>query len=152
MKAIVAFLQNAWSPLYASGTWPRESWLRALHRSRSGVRLKHLTDATKGCVFHFDNTTPLVGETPDSLLEADPDHIRSVLQTQAPDVVVTLGKQADEALQGLFAGPILALPHPAYRVVTNKLFFRAGKLLAGEFSGKIVLSQGRGEVLEHAGR
>jgi hypothetical protein len=57
---LVVFLQNAWSEIYAGGTWPRPSWLRALERSRSGQRLKILVDDLSAC----ENTTPIVGATP----------------------------------------------------------------------------------------
>lgn len=56
---LVIFLQNAWSEIYAGGTWPQQSWLRVLHWSRSGQRLKILVDDLSVC----ENTTPTVGHT-----------------------------------------------------------------------------------------
>jgi hypothetical protein len=68
MKRVIAFLQNAWSPLYAGGTWPRKSWLKALDKSRSGQRLRVLTGSAHPVEIVWENTTPIVGATPDSII------------------------------------------------------------------------------------
>jgi hypothetical protein len=145
-RQAVGFLQNAWSPFWAGGTWPRRYWLKALMLSRSGQRLKTLIDACPALEYHWDNTTPIVGDTPDSVIPASYDHIVRVLRAQMPDVVITFGVQAAEALSFLSETPRLILPHPAYRIVTNKLFRRAGELLCEGFRGTVELRQGRGQV------
>ena len=125
---VVGFLQNAWSPLYAGGTWPRPSWLRALHACHSGRRLALLTAATPGVDWWFDNTTPLVGATPSSVVPADLGYMRSVLDAQAPDVIVAFGCRAHAALLDLGAAqfcldaPLLVLPHPAARLLKRDLY------------------------------
>lgn len=122
----VIFLQNAWSPRYAGGVWPRAWWVAALSRSRSGQRLSFMIgDAFDRC----ENTTPIVGATPGSIVPPDFDHIRQVLSERDPRLVITCGKQAEEALTQVWGGSMLILPHPAYRVVTNALFIRAGQLI-----------------------
>jgi len=138
MPVVLCFLQNAWSPVYAGRLWPRESWLKALHLSRSGQRLKVLTAAAPDYEFHFDNTTPLVGKYPSTLLPPDLKHITTVIKTVKPKVIVTCGSLAAWAVTPL-AGelPVLQLPHPAYRVVTNRLFKQAGELLQTGFSGVV---------------
>jgi hypothetical protein len=82
----VGFLQNAWSPLYAGDIWPRDSWLRALHRSRSGQRLRIFD----GLEIWWDNTTPIVGEEPNSIVPPDYYHMRKVLDEQKPKIVLRL--------------------------------------------------------------
>lgn len=126
MRAVI-FLQNAWSPYYAGGTWPRRSWLAALKRSRSGQRLRLLIDDFDVC----ENTTPIVGATPDSVVPPDMDHIRAILERRSPGVVVACGRQAERALVEAWRGPLLALPHPAHRLVTNGLYEYARQLLNG---------------------
>lgn len=144
---ILGLLQNAWSPLYANGRWPRDSWLKALHRSRSGQRLKILGDLD----IYYDNTTPIVGEDPDSIVRPDPEHILGLLKTVGPEVVITFGAQAERAIADLWFGPHLILPHPAYRVVTNELFREAHSILLEGFEGKVKLTQKKGKVLRELG-
>lgn len=146
---IVAFLQNAWSPVYAGGTWPRESWLRALHQSRSGQRISILADAVKPTEIWWDNTTPIVGEHPSSVVEPDSDHIDSVLDAREPTAVIALGKQAAAALRGpcdVRKIPLLILPHPAHRVLTNSLYERAGRVLNRGWHGAYELKQSFGKI------
>lgn len=152
-KQVLAFLQNAWSPLYAGETWPRELWLKALARSRSGTRLKHLTAECPTAIIHWDNTTPQVGATANSVIPADESHIRSVLEAVAPDFTLALGRQATEALLKLQQQPLLILPHPTYRPVTNQLYQQAGQLINNGFQGIIELKQRRGfvETIHHTG-
>lgn len=143
---IVAFLQNAWSPFYAGGTWPREQWLRALHRSRSGQRLAILTKAI-GCEIWFDNTTPIVGAEPSSIVEPDDEHIQDVLSSTEATVIVAMGKQAAESVRPFVSRrPFMIVPHPAYRCLTNELYRQAGELLAEGFIGTVEYSQLRGAV------
>lgn len=141
---VVGFLQNPWSPYYAGGTWPRQSWLAALWRSRSGQRLKlMLCDEID---FHFDNATPIVCENPKDVIPPDIEHIRTVLKEQKPDVIITFGVHAAEGVKAVrneFSIPILFLPHPTYRVVTNKLFLVALEHLKKGFKGDIKISQAR---------
>lgn len=114
----LVLLQNAWSPFYAGQEWPRESWLRALQQSRSGKRLAQMfvdTDA-----IWFDNTTPKCGDSPDSVLPIDKDHVLKLL-LKGPKVVIACGKQAAKASQRWMGFRIL-IPHPASRLVTNHLF------------------------------
>ena len=138
-QVVLAILQNAWSPLYAGDIWPRESWLKALWRSRSGQRLKNLTDNYAGNIY-FDNTTPIVGETPDSVVPADLNHITFLLNSVKPTTIVTFGKLAQKAIISLNINICcLFLPHPACRVVTNQCFREAAKLLTAGIQRSVSL-------------
>ena len=160
MKKVVVFLQNAWSPLYAGslvspkavkGTWPRESWLRALHKSRSGQRLKNLIDHCEGIEWWFDNTTPFVGGTPDSVIRPNYQHMLSVMAEQQPALVVCMGNQARDTWKHLARGaayshyPVLFLPHPAYRLLTSKLLREAAWLIEDGWEGERELRQEKPE-------
>lgn len=135
---VVGFLQNPWSRVYAGGTWPRESWLRALWLSRSGQRLKlMLCDEID---YWFDNATPIVCENPRDVMPPDIEHIRKVLQEQKPNVIVAFGVHAANALLEIkeeFSMPVMCLPHPTYRVVTNELFVTAVNHIKKGFEGRI---------------
>jgi len=142
---VVVFLQNAWSKLYAGGKWPRASWLLTLERSRSGQRLRVLMDDLD-CV---ENTTPIVGASASSVVPPDEVHIRKVLERRSPDVVVACGQQAERALLSLWKGSLLALPHPASRLVTNELYTQARQLLNGTFRHRcqrLGMRQGKGYI------
>lgn len=135
---VVGFLQNPWSPVYAGGTWPRESWLRAFWASRSGTRLKLMVD--DGIEWWFDNATPIVCENPRDVIPPDIAHIRKVITEQKPDIIVAFGTHAALGIQAIlheFNIPLLWLPHPTYRVVTNELFIRATHHLKSGVEGII---------------
>lgn len=139
---VVVFLQNAWSPFYAGGKWPRASWLAALAGSRSGRRLRLLIPDPDRC----ENTTPIVGATPGSKVPPDPEHITNVLERRRPRVVVACGRQAEAALVRLWEGPLLVVPHPAARVLTDALYRQARRMLDAGLEERIALRQRRGHV------
>ena len=123
-EGVVCFLQNAWSPLYAGGVWPRESWLRALRDSRSGKRLRLLVSNPGWC----HNTTPIVGDRASSVVKPDPAHVLAILEDRRPKVVIACGKQAEAALlDALGSSPagLIVVPHPAHRLLTNDLYVAA---------------------------
>lgn len=130
---VVGFLQNAWSPHYAGRHWPRERWLWALANSRTGQRLRTLEKECENRIeFYWENTTPVCGMSPSSVIAPDMRHMVEVVQRERPKYLVSFGQQAERAVRELmYRCPWLILPHPAYRVVTNELFREAGKLLAG---------------------
>lgn len=141
--SLVVFLQNAWSPVYAGSVWPRRSWLRALETSRSGQRLRVLIDEYHIC----ENTTAVVSAHPSGIEAPDAAHILRVLSKRKPQIVVACGKQAELALKGIWPGPMLAVPHPAHRLLTDRLYEKARRLLTPQFVGRVALRQARGKVL-----
>jgi hypothetical protein len=118
--------------------------LAALRASRTGKRIAVVEAAAPGCRFVWDNTTPAVGDHPDSRIPPDLSHVRRVLAARRPGVVVAFGKQAAETLGRLWDGPLLVVPHPTYRVVTDRLFAAAGRILAAGLSDRVELVQCRG--------
>ncbi len=142
-KHVVVFLQNAWSPAYAGGEWPRVNWLLALQGSRSGKRLRTLVADLECC----HNTTPIVGATSSSVVPPEVQHIGEILAERRPTVVVACGKQAEKALLAIWPGILLAVPHPAARVLTNDLYREARTFIETPSSiGRTALRQCRGFV------
>lgn len=146
---VLVFLESAWSPLYAGGTWPRERWLPALHRSRSGQRLKIIASALPSAEFEFDNTTPIVGHHPGSRVPPDPCHIVGTITEYEPDVLLLCGRQAQDAVSRLWNGGLVVVPHPAARLLTDGLYRMAALELqrAYEDGRRTLLRQIRGSVL-----
>lgn len=96
---------------------------------------------------HFDNTTPAVGDHPDSIIAPDYEHMKTVIARIRPSVIVTCGSQAFAAIQVLAPSkPVLAIPHPTFRVVTNQLFIVAADVIKQRFKGVVRLRQLKGEV------
>jgi hypothetical protein len=141
---MVLFLQNAWSSTYAGGSWPRQSWLRALAKSRSGQRLRTLIDDFDVC----ENTTPIVGATSCSVVAPDLEHIRRILQVRRPVLVIVCGKQAETTLIKEWTGPMLSVPHPASRVLTSALYAYGRTLIQDGKLGRVALRQRPGRIEE----
>jgi len=136
---IIILLQNAWSPLYYGDQWPRELWLKALEKSRSGKRLRIIRDLVEaaGIDIWFDNTTPVVGDTPSSVVPPDFEHMESMIRLIQPSIVVACGVLALNAIKQVYEGPILAVPHPACRNFSNLLYVKASKMIiAGMIDSK----------------
>lgn len=134
MTRALIILQNAWSPVYAGDIWPRESWLRALWRSRTGARIRVMIDDAGLAApdVWVDNTTPAVGDEPSSQLPPDIPHIERLMREHAPEIVVACGIQAEHLfLRGPVAhtGTLIVVPHPASRTATNALFGLAAALI-----------------------
>lgn len=84
-------------------------------------------------------------------MHADLDYLKGIMDAYKPDVVVSCGLQAEGAVRGIWSGYMLAIPHPASRVLTNSLLNMAHKYLYGmvPFVGRVALRQKRtGVVLE----
>lgn len=136
----LALLQNAWSPIYSGKTWPRTSWLNALVKSRSGQRLRILTENSPNIDFYFDNTTPICGDTPDSVVKPDIHHILGLINRVKPDIVISLGTQARSCIEGLYHNKMY-LPHPAWRRLTNFTYKYASNWLNEGFDCTIEIKQ-----------
>lgn len=131
---IVAFLQNPYSKVYAGGTWPRESWLRAFRLARSGKRLTKIFPRNEFEIW-WDNTTAVVAPDPHIIIPPDELHITKVIFEQEPKLILAFGKQAGVSLRKLYDEddapmyniPLIIMPHPTYRVVTDQLFINAAR-------------------------
>jgi hypothetical protein len=145
---ILVLLQNAWAYEPAEA-WQYDSWVLALRASRSGQRLARIFGPCWDQVI-FGNTTAKVGQGPDSRLPPDLNHVRALFNTHQPDIVLACGQQAERVASETWPGPLLCIPHPAYRVLKNSLLARAKKLLYDErpFTARTCLRQGRGRFTQ----
>jgi hypothetical protein len=134
---VVGILQNAWSPYWSKvGHWPRNFWLTALQQSRTGQRLK-LFECPELEIW-YDESTPDVAPDPVTVLPANLNHMRGVLRLQQPDIIVTFGVPAKEAMKKIlpeFKQPVIYLPHPTYRFADDNVFIDAKNYLIGRPSG-----------------
>ena len=150
---ILIFLQNAWSPLYAGREWPRESWLRALKRSRSGQRLRLLFESPLFRVYPDPfqvcyNTTLEVVEKPNQTAPPDVSYMWGVLDRCEPDIVIGCGKQAEKALLDMWPGYLLCLPHPAWRTLQDMVYAEAVTMLGAGFADRCVISSPEKDVVQ----
>lgn len=153
---VQVFLQNAWlrhkrrgknQPDLRNALW-REVWLDLLTWCRSGQRLMVMCGAdcfTLPDAWDFTNSTPHFGYgTSAARLPAVPEFIGAELARFNPEVVVCCGVQSSLSVRSLWGGPLLSVPHPASRLLTNALYVRAGDLLRSGFTDRGRLRQLRG--------
>lgn len=131
---ILIFLQNAWAKDVRSARAMesrRRLWLWATANSRSGKRLKVMLgpECFSNERFVLGNTTPVCGVGPDSKLPVDEQHIASLIAEHKPSLVIACGLQAESALTAIWAGSLLCVPHPASRLLTDKLLLKARRIL-----------------------
>jgi hypothetical protein len=106
-------------------------WLREFLSSRSGSRMavmfggEHVLKGLRYC-----NTTPRLGNGPGSELSPDERHVRRILRRVRPHYTVACGTQAEDVVGRLCDGNVIAIPHPTYRLLTDRLLKAAGDLLA----------------------
>lgn len=123
----VAFLQNMWvrNP---------ERWKRAMERDGEEMRRRLIEYALfAGCItgrrlkaafgelcddIIWEETTREIAGDPKTIFPAQPDHISAVLSAEKPDVVLTFGRIALNAITPLWNGQLISGPHPAARQVT----------------------------------
>ena len=120
---ILAFLQNQWvrdpkrlAAMIERTPAARERFLMyALFQSHTGNRLKQVFG--EDCMeWNWDNASPQIGGHSSSCFPADPEHIKAVLEEHQPDVVLTFGKVASDALRKTCDHfKLIAGPHPAAR-------------------------------------
>lgn len=145
---IVVFLQNAWAhPSSVSAM--RESrrvWLYALALSRSGRRLVHLLGEsfTSDEQYHLDNLTKEIGLSSNSNHKPQPHHIKAVIAEHDPTLVVGCGNSCAATLPTIWSGPLLLVPHPAFRLLTNDLYIEGRRLIELPTVDRLILRQLRG--------
>lgn len=142
----IIFLQNAWSPFYAGGVWPRASWLRSLAKSKTGKKVSIITDDLNRC----ENTTPIVGDTASSKVPPDQKYMQEIIDRRKPDLIVAAGAQAIEAVDRIWQGAAIYVPHPACRWLPDDLYIVANRLIIALKPGEVVrvkIWQAKGEPI-----
>lgn len=145
--SIFVLLQNAWRDR-GGDSWLYNPWVWALRRSRTGRRLVRALGRRWNRIY-FCNTTPRVSTHPSIRLPPDLQYVERELRRVEVDVVLACGKQAEVVARKLWSGPLLCIPHPASRVLTNALLDKTYDLLYGwPPVERLALRQQRGQVVE----
>jgi hypothetical protein len=96
-------------------SYERESF-RNCH---TGRRLKNAIPADVSV--SIINASPVVGDTADSNFKPDLEYVRKHLTRIKPCVILACGVNAKKVVDMLDTDiPIIKMPHPAYRALTNK--------------------------------
>jgi hypothetical protein len=122
---ILAFLQNQWfrepekvKAVYACYPEHRNRLIAAylFMGCQTGKRLRATLGATLCKQIVWEECSPEIGGHANSAFPADLDHMRAAITKHKPDVVVTFGKLATEAIQKLApACRVITGPHPTSR-------------------------------------
>ena len=120
---VLGLLQNQWAhnPAAVTAMFARHPDRRStliwymLARSLSGRRLcRAFGDWVDRII--WENASPMVATRSDHRMVADVDHVNRRLTEIQPDVVLTLGKSAAEAIiVSCWSGMTINAPHPAAR-------------------------------------
>lgn len=129
---LLVLLQNGWSGYYtrigmpgevperrAERVWIREHWIEATWCCPSGRKLTKILEGVDDDYVWLDDTTLEIADKPSGVCKANPAHVRSVLETRGITEVLACGNQAGTVIDKLWRGPLVKIPHPACRVLTN---------------------------------
>ena len=125
MKPCLAFLQNMWvrDPDRVRRDIAR---LGEDYRNRiiefflfrgclTGRRIRHAFGDELLAQITWEESTREIAGNPRQIFPPDPAHILAALTLHRPAVVLTFGRIAGDAVQALWAGPLIRVPHPAAR-------------------------------------
>src|SRR5690606_20853234 len=143
VKKILVVLQNAYNVGALKYGFNSATWLSELKSTLSYSKIiRAIPDAFE---VRWTNACRGVGEGPSSKLEPCPSKIRKRAVEHRVDAVLACGRIAERAAVEAWEGPLLAIPHPACRVLTNGLLDVSRSLLeAGH--GRVALRQRQGFI------
>lgn len=152
---ILVLLQNAYANSRRVAQAMRDDnrlWRHLLSHSRTGKRLKLILgdDCFRRKDVLFANTTPRIGIRAESCLKPCSRHVRHLIERHDPSLIVACGKQAEAISLALWPGPLLCVPHPASRTLTNDLYTSARRTLRQLQHGRLALRQDRDGVRREA--
>ena len=123
---ILFILQNAYmNERYEFSTYTER--LQCMHNSHTGRRIREMFPNTDEEIFVM-NSSPSIGDSPDSCFKADLTHIKNQIDYKRPRVIVACGKIAQEGCEKLGV-KYIATNHPAYRALSKKETSRVAELL-----------------------
>lgn len=117
---LLVVLQCPWRKGRLENGWNPQVWRKELWSSRTGIRLQEALP-TEIFAVAVCNASPALANSPDGIFPADLAHLRRVLKRTKPDLILACGKVAQEAVAEVSpAVPVVAMFHPAYRLLSNK--------------------------------
>lgn len=126
MKLLVV-LQNPYKRDRLKNGWNPAAWRKDFESSRTGRRLG--IAISPEWEVRFTNANPQLGDSADSEFQPNLQHLRRTIRRVKPDFVLACGLLAEEVCDKVWEGPLLAIPHPAHRLLTNVLLRRANLLM-----------------------
>lgn len=143
MSKILVVLQNAYDLGELRRGFNAATWLSELRGTLSYSKLvRAIPDDFE---VRWTNACRGIGKGPASKLRPHPPKIRKRAVEHRVDAVLACGQVAERAALQAWAGPLLAIPHPASRTLTNSLLDVTKALLeAGH--GRIAIRQRRGFI------
>lgn len=133
---VLVILQNAYG---VPADYMPSYGLEVFVKSHTGKRLSEALPV--GWPVAIINASPEIGDSPDSRFPPDVEHIKRSLIRYKPKVVLAAGKAAQEGVAGIFDGPVVEMPHPAYRALSKAMTAQvkerlAELLLKGDVDGR----------------
>jgi hypothetical protein len=126
MTVALAFLQNMWvkdpARVQAIIAENGEEYRRKLTRrllfagGLTGRRIRAAFGDELLQHVEFEEASPEIAGDSRRICQPDPDHIRAQLTYHRPQLVITFGRVASDAVAPIWTGPTLKAPHPAARL------------------------------------
>lgn len=119
MPRALFVLQNPWRRGRAAKQWDGPTWETALWQSQTGKRLReYIPEGVDACVI---NANPVVADNIRTVRPPDRDYVLHRVAQYEPDVLVLLGRIAQDGLRVLGLGiPVLCFPHPCWRLLSKQ--------------------------------
>ena len=131
MKTVMVILQNAYGVKRGYvPSYEKESF----RKCHTGIRLKRAIP--ENASIRIINASPLVGREVSSNFEPDIEYIEKSLTKIKPCVILACGVNARKGIRQVdTAIPVIEMPHPAYRALTNKEVDRVCKQIEEQING-----------------
>lgn len=121
---IVAFMQNPWFPVGTKREHvdryrtDQEFHRRLLACTMSGTRLLQAFGPHMFEMIHWDNVAPEAAVEASGKTDVNPDHVEKVISEVEPELIISFGKLAEEALDNSILAeniPYMCCHHPNAR-------------------------------------
>lgn len=118
MKLLV-ILQNAYG--VEEGYIPSYE-RKSFKNCHTGKRLRNAIPA--GFTINIINSSPRIGTNADSYFREDDTYVSRKIQEIKPEVILACGVNAKKVIDKIKPSvPVVTMPHPAYRALTNKTLY-----------------------------